>query len=218
MEQQNINLSPIPPAPGSPLFKKIPETSFNEKSWLDRYKYIIIYITIFIIIVVVQFQKYQNSGIKDIQVSGDKISMILEKSEILADLDTKKTMSFLVNNAWSSPNYGTLAVIPMDKVVYLENKYSDFTSCGSPGEEEGKSSIVNIGFVLNNPSVKMTMDKISKMEEGGNLMTIDIEGSELKNIKGFKEEKPKYGISITKIKPSIYYLVDDIKIIKEKYN
>nr|KKP60054.1 MAG: hypothetical protein UR55_C0018G0007 [Candidatus Nomurabacteria bacterium GW2011_GWF1_34_20]KKP62881.1 MAG: hypothetical protein UR57_C0010G0045 [Candidatus Nomurabacteria bacterium GW2011_GWE2_34_25]KKP65704.1 MAG: hypothetical protein UR64_C0020G0007 [Candidatus Nomurabacteria bacterium GW2011_GWE1_35_16]KKP82815.1 MAG: hypothetical protein UR85_C0013G0004 [Candidatus Nomurabacteria bacterium GW2011_GWF2_35_66]HAE36707.1 hypothetical protein [Candidatus Nomurabacteria bacterium] len=217
MEQQNINSSPIPPPPGSPLFKKIPETSFNEKTWFDRYKYIIIYISIFVVIVAIQFQKYQDGGIKDIQVSGDKISMILENSEILADLDTPKTMSFLVNNAFSSRNLGTLIVIPMDKVKYLEQKYTDFTSCGSPGEEEGKSSIIHIGFILNNPDVNKTMDKISEMEKEGNLMIVEIDGSELKNLKGFKEEKIKYGITISKVKPDTYYLVDNIKIIKEKY-
>jgi len=220
MDQQNINLPPVPPPPTPPFFEKTKEIDcLEEKTWFSRYKYIIILTAIFLAVFVIVIPRVFHKDVKNIQISGDRVSMTLGKSNISAELATKSSASFLINSGkMSSLNTGEFAVIPMEQVRYLEQKYTDFIHCDSPGEEEGKNSLINVGLIAKTSTAEMKMRDVEKLVEKGNLVVVEIYGSELKNIQGLKREISSYGIFVVeKVSPNIYYLIDDIKIIKEKY-
>ncbi len=221
METDNQNLPPRPTASSPPpIYEKKGEVYFVEdRSWLARNKYLVIFGAIFLIIMVVVLSKVLYKDAKNIQVSGNQVSMTLRKSNISAELVPESSASFLINSGkMSSLNTGEFAVWPMEKVKYLEQKYTDFIHCDSPGEEEGKSSLIDIGLIAKTSTAEMKMRDVEKLVEKGYLVVVEIEGPELKNIKGLKREISSYGAFVVeKVKPNIYYLINDIKIIKEKY-
>lgn len=220
METNNQNLPPTPSLSTPPFFEETKEVNYLEKkTWFSRYKYIIILIAIFLAIFSIVIPMVFHKDAKNIQISGDQVKMTLGKSNISAELATKSSVSFLINSGkMSSLNTGEFAVWPMEKVKYLEQKYTDFIHCDSPGEEEGKSSLINIGLIAKTSTAEMKMRDTEKSVEKGNLVVVEIDGSELKNIQGLKREISSYGIFVVeKVRPDTYYLVDDLKIIKEKY-
>lgn len=218
---QNTNDVPTMPPPQEELqqggdINSVKFIDFREESWFSRYKYILITITIFIVLVIIQMKKDENEGARDILISGTEISLTLDGSLITANLVKIKSTSFLINNAWIKGNTGSLAVIPMDKVKYIEKKYnSDFMNCGSDGAEEGKNSTIIIGMIANNALVEMNMNKIAELAEKRNMAVIEIAGSQLKDMQGltFIDVQGTSGSTNRN-----YYLVDSLNIISENYN
>lgn len=192
---------------------------------LIKSKYLIIFISIVlvsIVLVVLGFAVFKGShrDAKNIQVEGNHVTMTLGKQNITAELTTKTKESFLVNSGeLSSLNTGEFNVIPMETVRYLEQKYTDFIHCGSPGEEEGKSSLIYIGLIATTLTAEKEMKRVESLyKKGGNLVVIENTGSKLDKIEGLKREISNYGFIVTeRVKPNIYYLVDDIKIVQERY-
>jgi hypothetical protein len=157
---------------------------------------------------------YQRSA-KDIKVSGNSVSMQWQGSDMTAQLTNKETISFFSNGGqMDSLNTGSFGVIPMDKVKYLEKKYTDFIHCGSPGESEAKSIEYNIAVFPGNPAAEDAMGKISDLLKKGNLVVFELKGAKMENFQASKAGKT---FPVKMSSKLVFYLVDDAQIVQENY-
>jgi len=151
----------------------------------------------------------------DIKISGNQVTFSWQGIDISAKLGSKQTIYFFTNGGGSySQNSANFSVIPMDKIRYLEQKYSDFIHCGSPGESEAKSSSFPIEILANNSSVERNLGKLEDLVKKQNLVVFKIEGLPLQQIQGNKSGK---SFSIMTQGGLLFYLIDDLQIIQEHY-
>jgi len=222
METNNQNLPPVPVPPLPP--QKNDNINYIEPGTAKRQnKKTIIFAVVFVIIVVAVYgvfiAKAFRKDAKNINASGNSVSITLGKSNISAQLASKEMASFVINaGKASSMNTGEFAVWPMEKVKYLEQKYTDFIHCGSPGEAEGKSNLINISLIANSSAAERGLRKIEKLVEKGNLVVVEIDGSKLEQIQGLNPERTTSGMFVyEKVQPNAFYLIDDMRIVQEKY-
>jgi hypothetical protein len=168
---------------------------------------------IFFAIYGVFIAKALRKDAKNIEVSGDQVSMTWKGMNISAKLAPRKTIAIMTNGGqMDSRNDGNFMVIPMEKVKYLEQKYTDFTHCGSPGEAEAISLYYPIEIFANSASSEMEMSKVNDLVKKGNLVVFEVDGSQLQ-----QTQINQSGKNLPMGSNFEIYLVDNVRIIKEKY-
>lgn len=217
METNNQNLPPL----SLPPLEETKKINYVKKRiWFSRYKYIIILIAIFLIISAIVVPKVFHKDVKNIKVSGNQLSMILDKQTISAELSNKKSVEILINNGeMTSLNTANFVFITMEKVRYLEGKYQkSFIYCLSDGEEEAKESLLHMTVITKTKEAENNLRDIMKLIKKGNLVVTETVGQELLRINGLKNKQSSYGfIVVKKARPEVYFLLDNMNIIKEKY-
>ncbi|MDD5195304.1 MAG: hypothetical protein PHQ96_06515 [Candidatus Omnitrophica bacterium] len=176
-------------------------------------KKLIILIVSIIIVAFILFSKPAAKGpegARNIKIQGNYVSMMLNNKKITAQLEEKSTKSFVVDSGdLISANTGEFFVVPLEKL----GSFPDSVNCESLTHQLYKDNTMFIGFIALNPSAELELEKVASLHKG----VIEIVGSEIKKETNNKE-MPRRGFSaILQSSPSIYYLVDEIKIVKEKY-
>ena len=90
--------------------------------------------------------------------------------------------------------------------------FPNFKDCGSLDNQMYKDNITFVGFIAISQSVAIELKKVADLFQG----VVEITGSELK-IEETDKGMPNLGVyAVMRPKPGVYYLLDGIKIIKEK--
>jgi hypothetical protein len=211
-----IPQTPPPPLPTAGMIQKVDFIDPNVSKEKNK-KAVILAVSIaafFFVIYGIFIAKAFRKDARNIKVSGDQMSMSWKGMDISAKLASKGTISFMTNGGqMDSRNTGLFGVIPMEKVKYLKQKYTDFIHCDSPGESEAKSLEYNIEIFTNTATAEVQMSKINDLVKKGNLVVFEVDGSQLQQMQQIQAEKSNPIMS-----PQLFfYLVDDVRIIDEKY-
>jgi hypothetical protein len=212
--------SPLPPKPPIPPLppEKIEEVNFIDPTISgNNNKKIIIWSVVLILSVLAVYGIYAAAAlrkdVKNIKVSGSQVNFTWQGNDISAQLGSKETLSFFTNGGGLySRNSANFAVIPMDKIRYLKQKYSDFTHCGSPGEAEAKSSSFPVELIANNANVERNLGKLEELVKKNNLVVFEIDGSPLQQM-----QISQAGKNMSMGSNMVFYLIDDVRIVQEKY-
>ena len=214
---------PMPPLSPKPPLPPLPPENTEEVNFIDpeisgsNNKKIIIWSIFSVLAVIAVYGIYAavalRKDVKNIKVSGNQVNFSWQGNDISAQLGPKGTLSFFTNGGGLySRNSANFAVIPMDKIRYLEQKYSDFTHCGSPGEAEAKSSSSPVEIIANNANAEGNLGKLEELVKKGNIVVFEIDGSSLQNM-----WINQSGKDLPMGSNMVFYLVDDVRIVEEKY-
>jgi hypothetical protein len=177
-------------------------------------KNLVVYFILSVLVVFIIFKSFYNAP-RNIEINGDRVTIDFGKHHIIANIGPETTESYVINNGFSSnSSHGLFIAWPMSKANELKSRYGDFTHCGSAGSTEGMSSLSQVVLFARNPNVENKIKTVIK--KSLNEPVIELTASRL-NIEEHTYNKAKYAW----IDPStqeIYYLVNDIKIIKGNYN
>jgi hypothetical protein len=157
---------------------------------------------------------------KSMSVKGDQVTISYKDDVVFkANRQPAMTERFLVNNDLEDRRSdGGLFVIPLARAEALKAQYGDFMHCDSPGASAGKESLQRVLLITDDPQVREKIKKVSEKAE--NSPIVEIKGSRLDIVeqqvkgRGYEEVEIVLGGSPP---PKIYYLIDDIRIVRENY-
>lgn len=174
----------------------------------------IIFLIIFLAIAVFVMPKVFYKISKNIQVNGNRVVIDYGKHHIVAETQPEDKESFLVNNGSASKlSDAWFWVIPMGRVKELKEQYGDFTHCGSAGASAAQDSLCRLFLFAANPVAERKIKEVIKYSR--NSPIIEIKAFKL-NIAGHTYKQEKYE-PFDPSSPELYYLVNDVTLIKERY-
>jgi len=197
---------PLPPAYGS---------SQSSRSWRTMGVVVLLSITSLLLMVVLTTPKRDA---KNIQIAGNRASMVLDNRTITGQLTEEYTPAIMINSGtMTSLNTGNFAIISMTQVAELEKKYQkNFIYCLGDGVEEAKAAIRSITLIAQNQEAEKKLAGLMPLVKKGNLVVIEIKGHGLTNVTGV-ENGGSHRRVVYSGEAGNFFLLDDIAIIKEKY-
>lgn len=170
-------------------------------------------VLIFIAIISVAVAFFIFSDQRKVSIDGNTVVIQFKANSIKAVMENKRTISFLVNNAFSNNvRVPSFFVIPMEKARSLKRQYGDFVHCGSPGAQAGMESLETICLLPLNRTVERKIKKV--MKERYNLPVIEIAGCKLQVMKHKYFSKRHFSRSPG---GETYYLIEDVNVIQLHY-
>lgn len=169
---------------------------------------------IVLIIVAIMGAAYWGSTRLDIREEG---AQIIIKRGFQKPISVSKPKvdkyTLVVNNSFNLGAFSLFAW-PIDTVHRLEKTYGDFAHCKSAGAFEAQKSLERIILLPKNDAVKFQMKAIASLTKNAKEPLVEITGYKLDiSLKDFF--KKKYNAHYDG--PTVFYLVEDLKIAMENY-